>query len=125
VTENREPIIYGKGSEPKSFQVTSADVDPDTRQIVCEWLKANGVDPRLVVLAPITLEFRPRSAGSETSCSGISRAPWWIAFTQQFVNEDGRPEANALTNALTSFERTVPLRQDPPKGLVSEWKASK
>lgn len=121
------PEIHAQGSRRETLHVWSSTQTHDlaAKEAVCQWMEANGVAPKDIVLAPITLEFVPGCAGSITSCTGTSRAPWWIAYTHRFRNTDGDLEVNVLTGHAAEFQRTIPLTVEPPSSLVPEWATEK
>jgi hypothetical protein len=123
VTDRLPPEIHADGTQPKTIHVWVGRERPDeaTREALCDWLRANGVDPVDVAVQPVTLEFIPGCAGSVTGCNGVSRAPWWISFTQRYRNAEGSLEVNALTGEPSQFVHTVPLRVPPPASLALAW----
>jgi hypothetical protein len=72
-----------------------------------EWLKANGIDPRLVAVnRPVYVLPVPNG----TIQGGV---PWLIdviVFHEYYENPDGHRERNFITNEAVMFQRTVPLQ---------------
>jgi hypothetical protein len=72
-----------------------------------EWLKANGIDPRLVAVhRPVYVLPVPNG----TIQGGV---PWLIdviIFHEYYENSDGHRERNFITNEAVMFQRTVPLQ---------------
>lgn len=72
-----------------------------------EWLKANGIAPRLVAVnRPVYVLPVP----SGTTIQG--GVPWLIdviVFHEYYENPDGRREQNLITREAVMFQRTVPL----------------
>lgn len=72
-----------------------------------EWLKENGIDPRLVAVnRPVYVLPVPNG----TIEGGV---PWLIdviIFHEYYENPDGHREQNFITNEAVMFQRTVPLQ---------------
>ncbi|WP_131589739.1 hypothetical protein [Streptomyces seoulensis] len=93
-----------------SMRVTQKGVPltAEQRDRVAKWLRANGVDPRLVERGDIRLEWRDRGGhiGNQIIC-----------FTQFYVDEAGNRAFDERTCEAVRFERAVPqiveLEPDP------------
>ncbi|MFD5848280.1 hypothetical protein [Streptomyces chartreusis] len=81
------------------------------RQMIVEWLKANGIDhARVAVNEPVLVLSLPHLPTEEDG-------PWLIQvilFTEHYVNPAGAKEQNLLTRRIVSFQRTVPLQHAFP-----------
>lgn len=115
--------ITARGRQRKTLYVWSETKLPpeEKRQIIVDWMVANGIEAKTIALQPITLEFVPGCAGSLTSCNGISTGPWWIAFSQRYTDANGNYEPNALSGGFAEVLRTIPMTIEPPLDLVPEW----
>lgn len=65
-----------------------------------DWLRANGLDPRCVDKAPITVEQRDSKAV--------------IRYTAALRDTDGHRYRDPVTDGAAREERTVPLLAEPP-----------
>lgn len=72
-----------------------------------EWLKENGIDPRLVAVNRPVYVLPVQNGTIE---GGV---PWLIdviIFHEYYENPDGHRERNFITNEAVMFQRTVPLQ---------------
>lgn len=71
-----------------------------------EWLRVNGIDPRLVAVNRPVYVLPVQNGTIE---GGV---PWLIdviVFHEYYENSDGHRERNFFTNEAVMFQRTVPL----------------
>lgn len=96
-----------KPPEAQSVHIGHGLPDWPRLKRIQEWLKANGIDPRLVAVnRPVYV--LPVQNG--TIQGGV---PWLIdviIFHQYYENPDGHRERNSITNEAVMFQRTVPLQ---------------
>ncbi|MFI7096845.1 hypothetical protein [Streptomyces lydicus] len=92
--------------ETRTVTVTGAaqNISTEQRDRICAWLKANGINPKLVAIGyPVNVEYRTNSDRTRQSMGHIH-------FTQYYVDESGSRIADHHKKEAVTLSRCVPER---------------